>query len=126
MSDPFEMILDKVESYPDKMAVWTETGSFTFRELYDYSLRAAEAMKCDGLSKGECITIELPRCREYFGFMVASWMLGAYFVPSDNSYPEDRKSYMAEDSKAKLRVDTDYISKVGQSQFKGGPFKHSL
>ncbi len=107
MPDAFDMILEKIEEFPDKTAFWTETGSFTFRELYDYSLRAAYMMQKDGVSKGDFVTIELPRCREYIGFMLGTWMLGAAFVPSDNSYPEDSQSYIAKDCGDTLRIDPE-------------------
>ncbi len=85
MRSMFETILDNIETYPERTAIWTEEGSFTFQGLYDYSLRVAESLRSDGISKGDAVTIELPRCREYLGFMLGSWILGAVFVPSDNT-----------------------------------------
>ena len=101
MRNVLETILERAESTPDKTAIWTEKGAFTYKELRDYSYRAAAALKKDGLRKGEGITIELPRCKEYMGFMLGAWMLGGFFVPSDDAYPKDRKDYIAEDSKAR-------------------------
>ncbi|MCQ2069900.1 MAG: amino acid adenylation domain-containing protein [archaeon] len=105
--------LRTVERRRGTTAVWTDKGSFTYDELKDYAMRAAFTLSGDGVGKGDVVTIELPRCREYFGFVFGAWMLGAAFVPSDNSYPEDRKSYIAENSGAKVRVDPGYLEKVG-------------
>ena len=119
MSNVFERILESIEAHPNKIAVWSEEGSFTFRELYDYSMRVAEYLRKKGVVKGDVITIELPRCKEYLGFILGSWTLGAAFVPSDDSYPEDRKIFIAEDSGAKLRIGTDDLASVGNESFKG-------
>ncbi len=107
MRDVFGMILERMESSPDKLAIWTAEGTFTYDELREYSSRAAASLKRDGLQKGQGITIELPRCKEYIGFMLGAWMLGAFFVPSDSAYPDDRKEFIAKDSGAMIRVTPD-------------------
>ncbi len=113
MRNLLETILDRAESTPNRTAIWTEKGSFTYEELRGYSYRVAAALKKDGFCKGDGVTIELPRCREYLGFMLGAWMLGGFFVPSDDSYPEDRKAYIAEDCGARVRVTPEYLKKVG-------------
>ena len=112
MSDVLKMILNTVESKPMDTAIWTEDGSFTYKELYDYSRRVAAALQKDGVVKGDVVTIELPRCREYFGFMLGSWMLGAAFVPSDSGYPKDRREYIAGNCNARVRVTPDYLKNI--------------
>ncbi|MBR4225337.1 MAG: long-chain fatty acid--CoA ligase, partial [Candidatus Methanomethylophilaceae archaeon] len=113
MRNVLETILERAESTPDKTAIWTDKGAFTYKELRDYSYRAAAALKRDGLRKGEGITIELPKCKEYMGFMLGAWMLGGFFVPSDDAYPKDRKDYIAEDCKARIRITPKYLKKLG-------------
>ncbi len=107
------MILDRAESTPNKTAIWTDKGSFTYEELRSYSYRVAATLKKDGFCRGDGVVIELPRCKEYMGFMLGAWMLGGFFVPSDSSYPEDRKAYIAEDCKAKIRVTPEYLERIG-------------
>ncbi len=108
-----EMILDRAESTPGKTAIWTDKGAFTYEELCDFSYRAAAALKKEGLRRGDGVTIELPRCKEYVGFMLGAWMLGGFFVPSDSGYPKDRKDYIAGDCKAKVRVTPEFLEKMG-------------
>ena len=125
MRDLLETILDRAETTPDKTAIWTDKGSFTYGELRNFSYRAAAAMKKDGFCRGDGVTIELPRCREYLGFMLGAWMLGGFFVPSDDSYPEDRKKYIAEDCKARIRIDPGYLEKVGPEELDCDPAMNS-
>ena len=45
MSTMFEKFMANVRTNPDKLVVWTEMGSATNRELYDYAKRAAATLK---------------------------------------------------------------------------------
>ena len=126
MRDVFGMILERMESSPDKLAIWTAEGTFTYDELREYSSRAAASLKRDGLQKGQGITIELPRCKEYIGFMLGAWMLGAFFVPSDSAYPDDRKEFIAKDSGAMIRVTPDYVSDLSAAPLDRDPVIPSM
>ncbi|MCQ2078790.1 MAG: amino acid adenylation domain-containing protein [archaeon] len=105
--------LKNTEKVPDTIAIWADDLSFTFRELNDHARRVARTLQEDGVGAGDVVTIELPRSREYLGTIMGVWMLGAVYVPSDDSYPQERKDYIARDSGARVRVDPDYLRKVG-------------
>ena len=103
-------IRENLTTAPENVAIWTQAGSFTNDELYRYALRVANAFRRDGLGKGDRVTIELPRCREYAGVYLGAMMLGVSFAALDCAYPADRLSYIAGDCGARIRVTADYLA----------------
>ena len=111
-----EQIIENVKKYPELPAVTAEPGNMTFRQLYDCALHIAGKLKALGVSKGDFVTIELPRSPEYMAAMLSSWMLGTVFVPEDVQYPEERRDFIASDCAAKARVDAVFMKEAAYSK----------
>lgn len=99
---------------PEKSAVVCDNGSFTFKELLEASGRVAARLQKHGVKKGDFVTIELPRVREYHAAIFGTLMAGAAYVPLELIYPQERRDYIAKNCNAKVRVDTAWITDLEQ------------
>ncbi|MBQ9404302.1 MAG: AMP-binding protein, partial [Synergistaceae bacterium] len=107
-----EMLKQSVERQPNIPAVFSPEGQFTYSQLWNCALRAAGRMKRLGITKGDTLTIELPRTPEYVSVMIAAWIRGAVFAALDVTYPKDRLDYIALNCNAKLRVNSSFLEEL--------------
>ena len=88
--DDYNFGFDVVDKYaeidPDKIAlIWTndhdETHTFTFKDMKEYSNRAANLFKRLGIKKGDCVMLTLKNRYEWWFCMVALHKIGAIAIP---------------------------------------------
>ncbi|WP_298523718.1 AMP-binding protein [uncultured Methanobrevibacter sp.] len=88
--DDFNFGFDVVDRYaeidPDKIAlIWTndhdEHYTFTFKDMKEYSNRAANLFKSLGIKKGDCVMLTLKNRYEWWFCMVALHKIGAIAIP---------------------------------------------
>jgi len=83
-------IMDAIaEKDPDKKAmVWVskegENKNFTFREIKEYSNRAANLFKSKGIKKGDRVLLVLKRHYQFWFSMLGLHKLGAVAIPATN------------------------------------------
>ena len=89
--DDFNFGFDVVDKYaeidPDKIAlIWTndddENHTFTFKDMKEYSNRAANLFKSIGIKKGDKVMLTLKSRYEWWFCMVALHKLGAIAIPA--------------------------------------------
>ncbi len=96
-----------VERNPDGIAVVSESGALTYRELDVASSRLARLLISRGIGPEDRVAQFLTRSLES---VLATWAVaktGAAFVPVDPTYPADRIAYMLDDSGAGLVLTTE-------------------
>ena len=91
-----------VRTFPDRAAVSSASGSYTYRALNEQANRVARMLLDRGIRKGEFVTIFMERSLETIVSLLGVLKAGGAYVPVDPEYPEERIRYILEDTKAKF------------------------
>ena len=79
-------------------------SAFTFRQFGETARKIAAELVAAGVGKGDFVTVELPRGKEFIAALYAVWLIGAAYVPLSPTYPEERLSFIRCDCGAKAAV----------------------
>ena len=108
------MVLQELEKVSNELkneiALISENERVTYKELFDYSKKVAHKLARLNVGKGDFVTIELARGKNYIASMFGTWMVNAAFAALDSSYPSDRLDFIAEDCKAKVRINDSFFT----------------
>src|SRR6201999_950049 len=83
---------------PDLPALSFENQRLSYRELNERSNRLAHYLAARGVVTGDRVGIYLDRSVEMIVSILAVLKAGAAYVPVDTAYPQDRLSFIIEDS----------------------------
>jgi amino acid adenylation domain-containing protein len=100
---------NQVELTPFKTAVISGTRSLTYQELDDQSNQVANHLVSIGVIPGDIVGVCLERSVEMVISVLGILKAGCCFLPLDPSFPDDRISYMYEDSGAKVIISQSSI-----------------
>ncbi|MCI2954787.1 amino acid adenylation domain-containing protein [Staphylococcus caprae] len=105
---------DIVNRKGDDVALKLSGHSMTYRELDTYANRIANALIQRGVKASERVALLTERSFEMIACMVASWKVGASYVPIDVTNPEKRIEHILEDAEvsAILTYGVTYDSNV--------------
>jgi non-ribosomal peptide synthetase-like protein len=92
----FEQRCDQVP--PDHLAVITEDGSLTFRELEQRANQAARYLLAQGLKAGDRVGVLFDKSAHAYVGLLAVLKIGAAYVPFDASFPNERIAFILEDA----------------------------
>lgn len=109
-----DLFEEQVEKTPDSIAVVFEDQELTYRKLNEKANQLAWYLKERGACSGMIIGICLNRSLELIIGLIAILKVGAAYLPIDPNYPQDRISYMLEDSNSKMLL-TNSINKINIS-----------
>ena len=114
MSSIIERIQKNIADYPDHEVIVDqgENNSFTYREFDLYAARVAARLKKQGVTRGDFVTIELPRNKEYIASMYAVWRVGAAFAPLSPAYPAERLEFIRNDCDAKAVINEKFLRDI--------------
>lgn len=103
----FEMQVDRT---PDAIALVSEEGSFTYRELDQRSNQLAHHLQKLGAGPEVVVGVSMPRSAETIISILGILKAGAAYLPIDPSHPADRVVYMTQLAQPQvvLTVDTDW------------------
>ncbi len=117
--------IDKALESPDAPAIYTNTSTLSYVELYSKAKRIAHRLKENRIGKGHLVAVSCSRNENLIISLLGVLMSGAGYVPLDPSLPDDRIQYMLERSassaifiekklqtKFKLNVHTFYIDET--------------
>ncbi len=102
LEDLFEDRVDR--SSNDKLAVVTEEGSLTFRELDERANQTARHLIALGLKAGDRIGVLFDKSLHGYVGLLAILKIGAAYVPLDASFPTDRVQFILEDAEIRAIV----------------------
>ena len=94
---------------PDKTAVIACDRTLTYRELNEEANRIAYDLMERGVGVGDIVAFALPRDSHLIPTMFGILKAGAAYLPIDPDYPQDRISYMLQNSQAKLFITRENI-----------------
>ena len=89
---------------PTKNAISSAVGTITYKELSTLSDSLAQYLISKGVSSGQLVGMALPRNHYLPICLLGIIKAGAGYVPLDPTYPQERLSYMIENSKLKLAL----------------------
>ncbi|MFB5267552.1 amino acid adenylation domain-containing protein [Paenibacillus enshidis] len=84
--------------YPERIAVSSIHGQFTYRELNEKANRTARMLLQQGLRTGEFVSIFMERSLELIVSLLGILKAGGVYVPVDPEHPEDRNRYILSDT----------------------------
>ena len=97
-------------AHKDKVAVIDSKSQFTYQELNEMANRVAHTLIDHKVSKNETVVMLMPRIKEAYAVRQGIVKSGGAFLPIDPKYPDDRVSYIIEDSHTKYVVTTKDIA----------------
>lgn len=92
----------QVEKTPEKVAIVSNRQQLTYKELNEKANMLARKMIEKGVKQQDIVGIMLNRSPEMIIGLIAILKCGATYLPIDPEYPEERISYMLENSETKL------------------------
>ncbi len=106
-----ETILDVIgrvcASRASAVAISSSQGDVTFDELWRRSGALARRLGEAGVCRGDRVLVDLPRSVECVIAVLAAMRAGAAFVPLDPSYPQERRSRIANASGPRAVIGSD-------------------
>jgi amino acid adenylation domain-containing protein len=88
----------------DTVALVFENQSYTYRELNEKANQLAHCLLIKGVKPDQLVGICIERSLAMVTSILGVWKAGGAYVPIDPEYPEDRISYVLEDSGVNLIV----------------------
>ena len=99
-----ELFEAQVKRVPDHVAVLFEGKKLTYKELNEQSNQLAHYLKGLGVRPETIVGISLDRGFELVISLLAILKAGGAYVPLDPIYPEDRMSFMLEDTQSSVVI----------------------
>lgn len=107
----YDVVDEMAKLAPNDIAVeWVnvhkERKTFTFKEISELSNKAANALKSNGVKKGDKVIVILKRNYEYWYVVPALHKLGAVVIPATNMLTLDDITYRIETADIKFAIST--------------------
>ncbi|MDD1138043.1 amino acid adenylation domain-containing protein [Pseudomonas sp. TNT2022 ID233] len=97
-----QRIADLMLRTPDAIALTDAGQSLSYGQLQVRVDNVAQGLKAQGLGEGSIVALALPRSAELVIAMLASWRIGAAYLPLDVQWPQARQALMLEQAGAAL------------------------
>ena len=95
-----QRIADLALNTPDAIALTDAHQSLSYGQLHVQVERVALGLQDQGLGAGSIVALALPRSAELVIAMLASWRIGAAYLPLDTQWPQARQALMLEQAGA--------------------------
>lgn len=107
----YDVVDEMAKNAPDDIAVeWVnvhhEKRTFTFKEIGELSNKAANALRSNGVKKGDKVIVILKRNYEYWYIVPALHKLGAVVIPATNMLTLDDITYRIETADIRFAIST--------------------
>ena len=102
---------------PEHLAIDAEEGQLTYRELDEHANQLASLLLTNGIKPGSRVGIHLERSLDTYIALLAALKVYGVFVPLDESLPQARKKYIAEDAALDAIITTSNLA----SEFPDAP-----
>jgi len=97
-----QLFEEQVAKSPEAIAIVFEESQLTYRALQEQSTQLAHYLVSKGIDKESLVPICIERGLEMMVGLLGILKTGAAFVPVDPEYPEDRITYMLQDTGATI------------------------
>ncbi|EJQ37641.1 amino acid adenylation domain-containing protein [Bacillus cereus BAG5X1-1] len=97
-----QLFEEQVERTPENIAVCFEDKKLTYQELNEKSNSLARVLRQEGVTEKDIVAIMVDRSLEMVIGILGILKAGAAYLPIDSEYPNDRISYMLDDSRASI------------------------
>jgi len=109
-----DIIRDRTQQHPDRIAITDGVRSVTYAELDDLSNRGAQALAAKGIGRGDRVAFLSMNRIEFLEVMFAAAKLGAVTVPINwRLAPAEVTAVLADAAPQALIVETDLMHLVG-------------
>ncbi|MEO7535571.1 MAG: non-ribosomal peptide synthase/polyketide synthase, partial [Ferruginibacter sp.] len=105
----------QVSLHPDSVALVFGQQQLTYKELNERSNQLAHFIKGKGVKPETLVPVCIERSIDLVVSLIAILKAGAAYVPIDPGYPQERISYMLEDTAAKIVISSSQSSHKLQS-----------
>jgi len=108
-----QLFEEQAERTPDNIAVVYEDHKLTYRELNERTNQLARVLRDKGIGHDSIVGIMVERSLEMIVGIMGVLKAGGAYLPIDPEYPEDRISYILEDSKAEfILTQSKYVENI--------------
>jgi amino acid adenylation domain-containing protein/non-ribosomal peptide synthase protein (TIGR01720 family) len=105
----------QAERAPDHVAVSSEQGAWSYRELNERANRLAHYLRARGVGPDVRVAVCVGRSASTVACLLGVLKAGGAYVPVDPAYPEERLALMLEDSGASLLLtEQRFAGKLGR------------
>ncbi len=108
---------EQVKKHPDKIAVIADNVQLTYTQLNENANRVAHSLIDSSVRIDEMVGVMMPRTVYAYAAREGILKAGAAFMPLAPDYPDDRVSYIIENSGAKNIVTTAILAEERKSLF---------
>ncbi|MCQ2303479.1 MAG: amino acid adenylation domain-containing protein [Bacteroidales bacterium] len=109
-----QLFVERAAICPDSPAVYDANSCFTYRQMDDYSNKIAHILSKNGALPNSFVCVMLDRTKEFPLTVLSIHKAGAAYTPLDIEYPNERLSYMLENSQTKVLVTTHQVLNAKQ------------
>lgn len=99
-----QLFEEQVLKTPDNAAVVFDGKSLTYKELNEKANQLAFTLRCKGVKTEVLVGVMLERSANMIIAILAVLKAGGAYLPIDPDYPDDRISYMLQDSQTRLII----------------------
>ncbi|MBO4569029.1 MAG: AMP-binding protein, partial [Candidatus Methanomethylophilaceae archaeon] len=99
--DVVDAFKEGVSRFPDRTAVSYDGRSLAYREADAVTDGIAARLWERGIGPGDFVTVLVPRSGWYYLCAIGIMKTGAAYVPVDDAYPDERVSFVVEDTGSK-------------------------
>ena len=115
----FELFDKRVEESPDKIAVFAEGETLTYKELQQQANQLAHYLQRSGVGPEVVVGIYLTRSIEFVVSMVALKKSGGAFLPLDPDHPKERKEFFITNSRVPYIITTrEWVDSLPAGEYK--------
>lgn len=106
-----ELFEEQVQKTPNNIALIFEGKGLTYKTLNEKANQLANYLRSQNITNNSIVGIAISRSFEMIIAILAVLKSGGAYIPIDPDYPEDRISYMLEDSKTSIVLSTKKTNK---------------
>lgn len=110
------LFTEQARKTPDALAVADEDSEYTYAQLSDYSDTYAHLLIEKGIKPNTFVCVMLDRNKDFPLTVLAIHKAGAAYTPLDLEYPNERLSYMIENSESKIIITTHSVLEMKMAE----------
>ncbi|MCU7244372.1 MAG: amino acid adenylation domain-containing protein [Microcystis aeruginosa WS75] len=104
-----QLFEEQAKLYPERVAVIFENQELTYQELNEKANQLGHYLQKLGVKPEELVGIYLERSLEMVVGLLAVLKAGGAYVPLDPNYPQERLSYLLEDTGVKVIITAELL-----------------